>query len=520
MLSMKAFFSCLAALFLVLAASVARADSSAFARFGALDIALFDLDPADGVAPALGLSPLERSGSAFQYRYPDGSWPPLREDRVGGIGIAALADAHGAASAVLRDQSIEGEAVSTGGGAYTTLLTDSFRFTLTPYTRVVFSAATESAVSAETLQSALAVVTLSGQVINLGESISFETTSVRLASGSSIVPLAVETSSAALALSGDIALRGYAYAAGVSPVPEPDMLGMLLAGGAMLLASARRRRPPRPERGPAPRFVRAWPTLARGAGMCALAIGSAAWPGSVQASSGSASIVDFAYELIDLAPGDGVTPSLIFSVQSAAGTVNANRDTYLGNPWDDSRALSGYGAASIIQGPGRADVDLSPDGAAVSALASRGAFAASSRSAYDFTLTPMTHVVFSALADLRVAHALDNRPEASHASAGLSGEMSGVPGQRTQFSSFVALDMPGHSLRPLAAHAITGPVAGAGSLMLDTNVFAIGVSPVPEPSARDMLLAGMLLGCALACWTTHRTALKRGRHQGRTACAA
>lgn len=512
MLSTKALSICLAAMVLALTANVARADSSALVTFGELEFALFDLDPADGIDPALGLSQLERSGAAFQYRSPDASWPPLREDHVSGIGVAALADANGAATAILRDQSMEGEAVSTGGGAYTALLTDSLRFTLTPSTRVVFSALTESAVSAAASQSALAVVTLSGQAISLGESITFETSSVRLDTGSSIVPLAIETSSSALPLSGDVSLRGYAYAAGVSPVPEPGMLGMLLAGGAALLATARRRRGAHPQ---------ARSRLAIGAATCALVIGGAAWPGSVQASSGSASIFDFAYELIDLAPDDGITPSLIFTAESAGGSVHANRDTFLGNPWDESRTLTGYGAASITQAPGGASVEMSVDGSAVAAQAWRGAFAASGRAAYGYTLTPMTHVVFAAMAELLVAHEPNNRPEASQASAGLSGEISGVPGQRTQFSSFVTLDTPGHSRRSLAVHALTGNVAGAGSLMLDTNVFAVGVSPIPEPPMRDMLLAaGMVLGCALAARKALRAGPNRVRHAGRRARAA
>ncbi|MBZ2207499.1 PEP-CTERM sorting domain-containing protein [Massilia soli] len=525
MLSTKAISSCLAALVLALVlalvASVARADSSAVAAFGQLDIALFDLDPGDGIDPALELSQLERSGAAYQYLYPDAGWPPLREERVSGIGMAALADANGAATAVLEDQSMEGEAVSTGSGAYTALLTDSFRFTLTPYTRVVFSAVTESAVSAEAVQSALAVVTLTGQAISLGESITFESTSVRFDTGSSIVPLAIETSSSALPLSGDVALRGYAYAASVSPVPEPGPLALFLAAGVPLLVAARRRRraEPHPRRARSPGSCRARSHLARAAGTCALVIGAAAWPGFASASSGSASIFDFTYELIDLAPDDGITPSLIFTVQSAGGTVHANRDTFLGNPWDESRALAGYGAESIIQAPGRAFVEMDADGAAAGALAWRGAFAASGRSVHDFTLTPMTHVVFSAIADLLVSHAPNNRPEASQASAGLSGEMSAAPGQRTQFSSFVSLDSPGHSRRPLAVHAITGNLAGAGTLMLDANAFAVGVSPIPEPPLRDMLLAGVLFGCALAI-ARRSDGVNRGRHAERAARAA
>lgn len=497
--SIKSCFACALACLFALVAGNVRADSFAFLTFSGLEVALFDLDPGDGIDPAVALTQLERSGSVFQYRFPDAGWPPLREDGVSGTGSAALDDANGLATVVLQDEGMSGRAVSTGGGAYTSLLADSFSFTLTPYTRVVFSTLTESAVTAETIQSALAVVTLAGQVGSQpGELISFETSSVMFDSGTSAVPIAAETASAALPLSGNIALRGYAYAAGVSPVPEPRMLGMLLAGCTVLAAvERRRRRRAEPQQGGARSRggFDAVPRLARMAGVLALAITGAALPGMAHASSGSASIYDFAYELFDLAPGDGIVPSLIFTSESVSGTVNANRDTFLGNPWDETRNLAGYGGSAITLQPGMAAVDISPDALQVSTLAWRGAFAASGQYAYEFTLTPMTHVVFSAVAQLLVSHDANRRPDASEANAGLSGEIASFPGQRTQFSSFVMLNTPGDTVRPLGVHAFTGNLAGTGSLRLAAGAFAVGVSPIPEPALGHMLLLGLVL-----CW--------------------
>lgn len=498
MSSMKSSLACAFAILCALGSNNVRADSSAFVTFGGLEAALFDLAPDDGIDPAVALIAVERSGSVFQYRFPDAGWPPLREDRVSGVGSTALADANGVATVELRDDSMEGQAVATGGGAYTTLLTDSFRFTLTPHTRVVFSALAESVVSADMLQSALAVVTLAGQIGSLpGEFIIFETSNVRFDSGSSTVPIAVETATAALPLSGDIALRGYAYAAGVSPIPEPATAMMFLAGGMMLaLASARRRcrRAIPPARsGFLQRFV-----LLTGA--CTLAVGSAALPATAHASSGSASIDDFAYELVDLAPADGIAPSLVFTMETVRGTVNANENNLLGNPWDETRDLAGYGAETIAQQPGRALVELSADAVHASALAWRGAFAASGQATYDFTLTPMTQVIFSAIGQLLVSRDPGQAPGASEASASLSGEFASFPGQRTQFSSFVILNTPGDTMRSLAVHAYTGNLAGTGSIRVGAGAFAVGISPIPEPAPHTMLLAGLGLGWILAPW--------------------
>lgn len=186
-------FACLLGLLVALAAGGVRADSSALITFSGLEVVLFDLAPGDGIDPVASLTQLERSGAVFQYQSPDPGWPPLREQRVDGLGTAALSDANGNATAVLGDEAMEGEAVTTGSGAFTALLTDSFRFTLTPYTRVIFSALTESALDPESPQAALAVVTLEGSFTNLGESVTFETSSVRLDAGRGAVPLAVET---------------------------------------------------------------------------------------------------------------------------------------------------------------------------------------------------------------------------------------------------------------------------------------------------------------------------------------
>lgn len=458
---------------------LANNDPSASVKFGSLAVELFDLNRADGIDPRIALTEVERSGSVFQYAFPDpGGSPPLREDHLAGSGSAALSDANGSAS-ILLDAAMEGAAMVSGGGAYTALLTDGFTFTLTPYTRVVFSSLVGSALTAVTPQSALATVTLGGELTGMpAPFVSFESTIVRLDPGSSAVPLSVETASGEAAVSGDVALRAYAYAGGAMPIPEPGPAAMLLAGLALLAAL------------PGRRLRR----LKRSALTWALAAAAAAASGIAQASSGSASIHDFAFELIDLDLTDGITPALMFTSDIVNGTVSANMNTVLGNPWDEQRSLARYGTESIDKPQGHALVELSAGGVRADARAWRGAFAADGSSGYAFTLTPHTHVRFSAIAQLDVAH--DNTtspPDLAEAEAGLVGELFNFPGQRTVFDNYLVSNSPASSSRAVGVHAYTGDFAGTGYIRADARAFAIGVSPIPEPAQWMMLLAGLAI---------------------------
>ncbi len=473
-----------------------RADSSASVKFSRLAVELFDLNRADGIEPGIALSEVERSGFLFQYPFPDPSGPALREDQLEGNGSATLSDSNGSASITLQDASMDGAAVVIGGGAYTALLTDRFTFTLTPYTRVVFSSLAESALSAVTAQSALAVVTLGGQLTSMAPFVSFESSNVRLDPGSSAVPISVETSSGDFAVAGDIALHGYAYAGGVMPIPEPGAWAMLLAGLAVLAATRGRR-------------LRAPGRLKRSALTAALAAVAAA-SGIAQASSGSASIHDFTFELIDLDETDGITPSLMFTSDIVNGAVFANMNTVLGNPWDETRSLTHYGADSIDKPQGAALVELSPGSARAAAHAGRGAFSAAGSSGYAFTLTPHTHVRFSAIAQLDVAHYNPTSPpDLGEAEAGLLGEIFSFPGQRTQFDSFLVSSTPGSSSRTLAVHAYSGDVLATGYIRADARAFAIGVSPIPEPAPWAMLLAGLSLSALSGQWGAIRACSRR-----------
>lgn len=187
-------------------------------------------------------------------------------------------------------------------------------------------------------------------------------------------------------------------------------------------------------------------------------------------------------------------PSLMVTSAIVNGTVSANLNTVLGNPWDEQRSLAGFGTESIAKPQGDALLELSAGGASAQARAWRGAFAADGHSGFEFTLTPHTHVVFSEIADLDVANNPATPPDSSEAEAGLIGEIVNFPGQRTQFDSVVRASTPGSSSRSIAVHAYTGDFAGTGFIRSDARAFAIGVSPIPEPPPWALLLAGLALG--------------------------
>ena len=232
--------------------------------------------------------------------------------------------------------------------------------------------------------------------------------------------------------------------------------------------------------------------LVRLAAACGLGLAAVTAPGVTQAASASAFVRDFSYQLIDLDPADGIIPSLIFTSDIINANAFANVNNLRGPPWDDELALTTYGRGTIEKVPGSASIEAAPGAAKADAIAGRGAFSADSASGYQFTLTPNTHVVFSATARIQVAHDhLNHPPDQSSAFAGLLGEFVTSAGQRTDFDSHLYSESPGINTIPVAVHAFTGKFAGTGNVRAQASAFALGVSPIPEPATWAMMVAGL-----------------------------
>jgi hypothetical protein len=472
--SLKFIPICILSLLLGLAGN-ARADPTAFVTFYGLNVDLFDLNPTDRIVPQMSLELSESFGSVSQHSLPEASWPPLREEHIFIRGGTNLADSNGSATVVMLDAFKEAQAVSTGAGSYAAALSDKFTFTLTPQTRAVFSALTESTVTATSYGSAIASVGLAGRLTNvLGQAPTFESFNVWTESGRSELPVAVETASGDSPLEGEIALLGNVYATSALPIPEPGQFAMLLAGIGMVAGALRRRR------------VRA---VMAGA----LAAAAALATGSAHASRGAASVSNFSYELFDLVPADGITPSLTITTGIVNGAVFANVNNEPGDPWDEQLfSTDSFGETAIDKAQGHALVELSPWAARAEAAAGRGAFAGEGSSGYGFTLTPNTRVRFSADAQVDVFHDHTNTPpDRSEAAAGLTGEIASFPGQRTHFESFLETGTPTEGALRLAVDAFTGEFAGTGNIRAQTRALAVGVSPIPEPAPWVLLVAGL-----------------------------
>lgn len=202
--------------------------------------------------------------------------------------------------------------------------------------------------------------------------------------------------------------------------------------------------------------------------------------------------MNFRYELIDLAPDDGVTPSISFYDRAA--------EIYLvqwsrGAPANEIRKLlDEHGTATTEVEENFSTVTGTATGASIDFnLLHRSAYA-SAKNWFAFTLSPNTRAVFTA--DYDTTLWID--PSAAQSASSV------------QFYGSINNALPGASeLQALTIHHGTGSSAGSVSVMADTaawsangelSLYATGQvwtmpAPIPEPRQAGMLLAGaMLLG--------------------------
>lgn len=168
---------------------------SASAAFSSLSYQLTDLAPADGVAPALKLTPQARAGSVTQYS--DGNMSnALREIDVAESGAVSLSDGAGPGSLSLAPGLIRLD-VAAQAGAYAGRASSAYTFVLSPNTRVLFTAMTMSAVGGDP-GDAFSSIGLVGQYSGEGPLPGFEAFNIRLGPGSSELPIAVVANAGAL----------------------------------------------------------------------------------------------------------------------------------------------------------------------------------------------------------------------------------------------------------------------------------------------------------------------------------
>lgn len=209
---------------------------------------------------------------------------------------------------------------------------------------------------------------------------------------------------------------------------------------------------------------------------------------AAQANS-SASISDFGYELVDLAPDDGVAPSMSLTPTRIVGESILYLQTF-SIPLAEA-STSTFGALSVDNAYGSASATLAPDYAASSTA---DAQAYSSRAGtwveLDFVLSPNTRVIFSANGSVNALPANGY----SSTEASLNGEIT-TPfiSHGTRFGASV-YSMLGEESRLLSAVANSDAEELAGTMSIRTGAWAESyVPPIPEPGQAAMLLAGLAL---------------------------
>lgn len=223
-------------------------------------------------------------------------------------------------------------------------------------------------------------------------------------------------------------------------------------------------------------------------GACLALLLAAAGAAHAQAHS-SAGIGNFAYELVDLDPGDGVTPSLTLTLTDIYGESGL----YLGAfSYPITQASTDtFGTLHIENAYGSGSAALAPDYDS-SSSADADAYSARSGTRLDlqFVLSPHTRVIFSADASVSAQPQLGF----TYAEAGLYGEIT-TPfiSHGTRFDAFYHANL-GDEAGLLSAVANAGDAETIGTLSIRTSASSESFAPpVPEPPVFAMLGGGLAL---------------------------
>jgi hypothetical protein len=224
------------------------------------------------------------------------------------------------------------------------------------------------------------------------------------------------------------------------------------------------------------------------------AAAATALPASAQ-STASASVGNLSIQLIDLAPGDGIAPSLTFTGTS---TAFASATIYLDPTFTDVAIQDmQIGDDNILAHASTASGVADAFASTLSVTASTNMFSNSgsslSQSTMDFILTPNTRAIFTITASV---DALPDFTEGglgdAFASAVLYGEVVNDSSRgATNFSSAMSSTLFGEN-RTLSAVIDSQGVEATGWLGLQAIAESASLaSPVPEPATVGMLVAGL-----------------------------
>lgn len=209
--------------------------------------------------------------------------------------------------------------------------------------------------------------------------------------------------------------------------------------------------------------------------------------------STSAAITGISFTLTDLAPDDGITPSMTLNLVDSSASALAF-DNGLGEGPTDQASLQGFGAITATGNFGQASASIDDQGLRVATNSTFGAFQPLARKEYVFSVPAQTLVTFTATSDAQVAVG-DPLPAQATAYIEMNGNfVNDAPGgERVGSSKFNASRtvISGGGVAPLSASVFSEGPPLFGSLELIVRTDARGLLPIPEPASWVMLLAGL-----------------------------
>ncbi|KQV80861.1 hypothetical protein ASD15_13240 [Massilia sp. Root351] len=473
----------------------ARADR-AKAEISGFTIQLIDVDLADGVSPSFAF--LSQSQHAYYSLVRDGI---IDADEIYGHGSVGRNDAGAVLSSSVGGDALSSTVDATVGGTSFLASSDwSARFHLSPATAVIFRALTRVDAVLGLGGEALSQAGMSGDLVDVGVPGSSGGFYSWLVGNGAAPPSASEgllygelrSGSGSAGADGYLSMYTSARvvtSAVASPVPEPGSAAMLLAGLAVVAGLALRRRLDGPRKGGLRQQGRRAKRLRLQAPGLAAALALAAGGAAAQ-SSASVSLTPWRYTLTDLAPLDGIAPSI--TLAPPAGSPAYQSIAWHGRPLVEGADWEGEtddtGAPLYWERGGNTSAAWSLPAGIEAAVYSEGTpVLAYGKREFSFTLSPFTQVSFfqdghqasSGLlgapgARARLAVTLNGYP--SGAAGWDESELAGDQGER-DFTLFAAAASQGASV--------------TGAVVVQATSYVL--VPIPEPEQYAMLLAGLAL---------------------------
>jgi hypothetical protein len=220
-------------------------------------------------------------------------------------------------------------------------------------------------------------------------------------------------------------------------------------------------------------------------------------------SAAFGSINHFSYQLIDLAPDDGITPWITVTPRGAFAEVGL-----FDNPVFDPSGLiheERYttGTVELSDQDGSVTATSGVDFTSASTNLAFNSGYADAVTAFDFTLSPNTRVIFSGYATVDANVLPDNG--SAYAESGLFGGIFLPSGAEESFSGDLSV-FNGVDARTVFGGGDSGADVTTGWVQMQSVTQAASFAlPVPEPASAGMLAAGLLLLAGV------------GRQQGRRA---